>query len=83
MTLKAWGAALVAAALLVAGAAAAGAQSGDKFTARLGWVPISGGDRGSAAVQAKIHRFLPGGSPAPRLLSWRGPCPTRPVERAS
>ncbi len=60
MTLKSRGAAaLVAAALLVAGAAA-GAQSGDKFTARLGWVPISGGDRANVTGKGAVTATLAG-----------------------
>lgn len=61
MTLKAWGAAaLVAAAVAVAGAAAAGAQSADKFTARLGWVPISGGDRANVTGKGSATATLAG-----------------------
>ena len=61
MTLKSRGAAaLVAAALLVAGAAALSAQSGDKFTARLGWVPISGGDRANVTGKGSATATLTG-----------------------
>jgi hypothetical protein len=61
MTLKAWGAAaLVAAAVAVTGAAAAGAQSADKFTARLGWVPISGGDRANVTGKGSATATLAG-----------------------
>ncbi len=60
MTLKSRGAAaLVAAALLVAGAAA-GAQSGDKLTARHRWVTISGGDRANLTGKGAVTATLAG-----------------------
>ena len=47
------------AALVLAGGAA-GAQSGEKFTARLAWVPTSGADRGNVAGRGTATATLSG-----------------------
>jgi len=49
----------LAAAAMIAAGAAVGAQ-GEKFTARLGWVPISGGDRASVAGKGSAAATLAG-----------------------
>jgi hypothetical protein len=60
MTVKSRGAlALAFAALLAAGAALA-AQSADKFTARLAWVPISGADRANVGGKGTATATLSG-----------------------
>jgi hypothetical protein len=51
--------ALVAAALIAAGTARA-AQGGDKFTARLAWVPISGADRANVTGKGSATATLSG-----------------------
>lgn len=50
---------LVAAALLAAGTAPL-AQSGDKFTARLAWVPISGAERANVTGKGSATATLTG-----------------------
>ena len=49
----------LAAAAIIAAGAALGAQ-GEKYTARLGWVPISGGDRASVAGKGSAAATLAG-----------------------
>ena len=51
--------ALAAAALIAAGAALA-AQGGDKFTTRLGWVPISGAERANVTGKGSAAATLSG-----------------------
>ena len=51
--------ALAAAALIAAGAALS-AQGGDKFTARLGWVPISGAERANVTGKGSAAATLSG-----------------------
>jgi hypothetical protein len=51
--------ALVAAAVIAAGAALA-AQGGDKYTARLGWVPISGAERANVTGKGSVAATLSG-----------------------
>ena len=51
--------ALVAAAVIAAGAALA-AQGGDKYTARLGWVPISGAERANVTGKGSAAATLSG-----------------------
>lgn len=52
--------ALAAVALLVAGGASATAQNADKFTARLAWVPIAGGDRANVTGKGTATATLSG-----------------------
>jgi hypothetical protein len=49
----------VAAAVIAAGAALA-AQGGDKYTARLGWVPISGAERANVTGKGSVAATLSG-----------------------
>jgi hypothetical protein len=49
----------LAAAAIIAAGAALGAQ-GEKYTARLGWVPISGGDRATVAGKGSATATLAG-----------------------
>ncbi len=60
MTVKSKGAIAVAVAALLAAGAALGAQSADKFTARLGWVPISGADRANVTGKGMVTATLSG-----------------------
>src|SRR5215216_619541 len=50
----------LAAAALVAAGTAVGAQSGDKYTARLGWVPISGAERANVTGKGSVAATLSG-----------------------
>jgi len=49
-----------AAAALVAAVAAVGAQTGDKYTARLGWVPIAGAERANVTGKGAATATLAG-----------------------
>jgi len=60
MTVKSRGALVVALAAMLAAGAAAGAQNADKFTARLGWVPISGADRANVSGKGTATATLSG-----------------------
>jgi hypothetical protein len=60
MTGKSRGALAAALAAMLVAAAAAGAQNADKFTARLGWVPISGADRANVAGKGMATATLSG-----------------------
>jgi hypothetical protein len=60
MTVKSKGAIAFAVAALLAAGAALGAQSADKFTARLGWVPISGADRANVTGKGMVTATLSG-----------------------
>jgi hypothetical protein len=60
MTLKSRGALAVALAAILAAGAALGAQNADKFTARLGWVPISGADRANVTGKGTASATLSG-----------------------
>ena len=60
MTVKSRGALAVALAAILAAGAALAAQNADKFTARLGWVPISGADRPNVAGKGMATGTLSG-----------------------
>ena len=60
MTVKSRSALVVALAAMLAAGAAAGAQNADKFTARLGWVPISGADRANVSGKGTATATLSG-----------------------
>jgi hypothetical protein len=60
MTGKSRGVLAAALAAMLVAAAAAGAQNADKFTARLGWVPISGADRANVAGKGMATATLSG-----------------------
>jgi hypothetical protein len=60
MTVNSRGALVVALAAMLAAGAAAGAQNADKFTARLGWVPISGADRANVSGKGTATATLSG-----------------------
>jgi hypothetical protein len=60
MTAKSKGAIAFALAALLAAGAALGAQSADKFTARLAWVPISGADRANVTGKGAVTATLSG-----------------------
>ena len=60
MTVKSRGAIVLAVAALLAAGAAVAAQSADKFTARLAWVPISGADRANVTGKGTATATLSG-----------------------
>ena len=60
MTVKSRGAIMFAVAALLAAGAAVAAQSADKFTARLAWVPISGADRANVTGKGTVTATLSG-----------------------
>ena len=60
MTLKSRAAHALAVAMVLAAGAAGAAQSADKFTARLGWVPISGADRANVTGKGSATATLSG-----------------------
>jgi hypothetical protein len=61
MTVKRYGAiVVVAAGLVLSTGILLSAQGGDKFTARLGWVPISGVDRANVTGKGSVSATLAG-----------------------
>jgi hypothetical protein len=50
----------LAAAALVAAGTALGAQAGDKYTARLGWVPIAGAERANVTGKGSVTAAVAG-----------------------
>ena len=52
--------AALAAVAIVAAGSALGAQSGDKYTARLGWVPIAGAERANVTGKGSATATLAG-----------------------
>src|SRR5688572_8531142 len=60
MRLKSRGVIALAVAALLAAGGALSAQSADKYTARLGWVPISGADRANVTGKGSATATLTG-----------------------
>lgn len=60
MTVKVRGVAVLALAAMLAAAGALSAQGADKYTVRLGWVPISGADRANVTGRGSATATLSG-----------------------